>query len=273
MTAAAIILLILTVSLINSVNSNLQQTFVVNSIGEVAQSQEFNVLFECGAETGSVVPPFSWDLVWGRDSSIQIDSTTVHSGSRSIKQTTDISSGLSDGYYTARADITYAEAGSRNEFYLSFWFYLPTSYDVVSGGWDFVYESHFEDSRHNWWDWLSVGINKQGSNLIYMWSIGNDVWSRNPSVTIPKNEWVHFQVHVKLGTSNGVFEFWQNDVKVFGASNVNTMICKGGTANKFSSIELKAYPSSSCQDRMTKYVDDIVVASSKVPSSYRVVGK
>ena len=145
---AVLTLLLSTSTIVNPVNSSLQRESVVSNHGTIlvvrAPAQESfteRIFFEYGGETGDLQPP--WDQVRIHPSgvgSVSIQSSVVRSGSKAVKFTLNPSQ--SDGITNPRAELFELSIHNLDlqEFYVSYWLYLDTSYSQTT--WDMGLDQH-----------------------------------------------------------------------------------------------------------------------------------
>ena len=277
--ASFIILLLTATTPIISANSSLQNEATVYSIGTVQYENdgsdvifipptgfEDSILFEYGAESGSLQSTFHWiGEEGGAASDVSIVSSPVRSGSKSIKFTAQSSS--ING--RSRASVNFDGVTA---YYVSYWTFFPSNYDIDFRDYAFD-EKYFADGYTFNLHKTTIGKNGGAFKLCAPEHLGS-AWSTK---TIPLGQWIHFQLYLKLGTSNGVCQVWQDDVLVFNFVNVDTatawtrpQVTPDRVAPVISNAAFGVYLDSSESNIVTRFIDDIVVATQKVPMSYRV---
>lgn len=297
------ILLLLATPLINSANSNSQQTLVVNSIGEVVQSSDFGIFFEYGGETGVVQPP--WDEANG-NGVWYVDSTHARTGSKSLYM---YQKAPPKDDYERRVHLT--EQGSsyqKSEVYFSWWMYVDSQAVYPSNDWGPCYGG-FQlfwgptDEMDYWWhtdgrfysgpsnngqiwfgyDWLGMeDVDFSGEAAILAEYVATDHYLGNHL-----NEWVHFEVYWKMATSyTGAVKAWFNEDLVYEKTNIKTdprgysewysNPINGGECfwllTETPDLKIELYQGNNSAENWI-WVDDIVASTSRVPKSYGVLGK
>jgi len=269
-----ILTLLLIATSINSAHSSLQQELSIRNTANVLIQDNFaeTIFFEYGAESGTL-EPWDWVGIWGApETKIEFEESIIHSGGKSLKFTTDLSSALEQGYPQPRAQLNW-HGGIElelTEAYISYWIHLPNDYDLSSTGWDMAFDFHYFESE-SVYNLPKVYIKKSTSYPPFVLIGSPQVGGVRSTTTIPRNQWVHFQMYYKLGVSDGVYRVWQDNQLIFNYTDVDTATTSGGVADKISSIEFKLYPSQYDPDTIVKYVDTIVISSEKVPETYGVM--
>ena len=271
---------------ISSAQLSLQQEYTVTSSGTIliqenppaiptTSNDDFSehIIFEHGGETDGIVPP--WDAIQlrpsGVDGSVTLQSSIVRSGNKALKFY------LSPQSYpdTCRAEVTWwgLQYLGLTDLYFSMWVYLPNDYSVDT--WDAILDHHYFVNG----DGLTVYNIRKAVMFMYNnephlnveWTDG--VWRRVDD-PFPTGEWVHVQEHFKLHQTEGERQIWVNDVLVYEETNANTAKTREEViATSISTAECKAYVGARETSVITKYVDDFVVATEKVPETYRVIGE
>ena len=115
-----------------------------------------------------------------------------------------------------------------SKYFLSYWMFIPSAYDISIGGWDNI----FEDT-----EWaspassLAIFLNRDSLGLY--WRVHGirrtDPWTywwsgNNREVAVPKNQWFKVGVYVERHPTNGVFRMWIDGVQIFNFQSVQTKV-------------------------------------------------
>jgi len=241
---------------------------------ESTSSFKDSIFFEDGAESGNFD---AWNAKLeqgGGATDVVFVTSPVHTGTKTIRLTGESATG------TARAQLNtnVPQNLDLTEYYWSYWMYLPNNYDIDY--YDYVCDAHYYhhlNGNTEVYDFPKTYIGKQSGVLkIFLQSstLTNLVKEWAP-IELPRGEWVHIQFYIKLGVTDGIYRVWQNNVMVVNKINANTATVRNGgdttmVAPIISTAEVKTYLSSSESNIVTKYVDDLVLSSEKVPEDYRV---
>jgi len=216
---------------------------------------EDTIIFEYGAESGTLQPP--WDLVQEQNGAdVSIESSIVHSGTKSIKfETLSGYSGQPRGQLNLWHDNTSARL-HENSIYLSYWVYLPDAYDLQD--WDSMFDFHYKANGSPWYNMYNVRcyFEKYGSDIIAVTKAPSNDWTRNATTVFPKNQWIHVQEYVEISVSSGVMKLWVDNQLTFDYSGIDTATTSGGVAPDVTVVEMKVYCSSSEPRPLVKYTDD-----------------
>jgi hypothetical protein len=117
----------------------------------------------------------------------------------------------------------------QNEFYFSFWVYIPSSVtpDISSGQWLDIFQ--LEGSIRPDWDpiyGICIGSTQAGNHVI-LYGIDND---NNPyysngvladsGLNFPRDQWVHLEFYCHVGV-NGAFEAWINRALLWSVNDID----------------------------------------------------
>jgi len=231
------------------------------------------IFFQYGAEAGVLQPPWDHvDEVQSAGTKVDVVTEIARTGNYSVKRTTP--SGTKE-FPENLACVK--EWNTITEFYLSWWVYLPSEYYT---------------------DMLTVKDTIGG--LKYMWNGAVNEWSMRfmltPSViyfgvggrTMPDankgsaqnstkplaGQWTHFQIYWKESmTGNGIVRAWYNDYLLYERVGSGDFYTDpqywDATAPDSPYVTLSRYVDYNDPAGYT-YLDDVVVATEKVPENYGV---
>lgn len=300
----AILTLLLSISTILSpVHSNLQHESVVSNHGTILVQESFaeRIFFQYGGETGDLQPP--WDLVGAHGSGdttgsyVQIENSHVRSGSQAIKFY-QVPPPKSDAQ--RRVELRYFNTAK--EMYVSWWAYFPSDshWNDTASGWGNVlggWQSFFgpPSLSYKWYVSGRFGITQTARYIVfrYVWgamagepeysseaSAQNVQWDTPYYIEDYMDQWVHFQVYIKWAKGNsGIVRAWFNnnlvakltgiktDPEGFDEWDANACVYWSGYSSPFVVVE---HYTAETSTESWFWVDDIVAATEKVPSGYRV---
>ena len=224
-----------------------------------------SIFFEWGAESGTLESKFHYIAeIGGGATDVAIVASPVRSGTKSIKFTAESLTAQGRARVSTNLNVT--------AYYVSYWCYFPVTYnfDVRDYAFD---EKYFADGYT--FNLHKTTIQKTGGNfkLRAPENLGSG-WS---STAIPLGQWVQFQLYIKLGVSTGIYKVWQDEALVLDFVNVDTAtawtrpyVTPDRVAPNISNAAFGVYLDAAETQTVTKYLDDIVVSSIKVPSWYYV---
>jgi hypothetical protein len=174
---------------------------------------------------------------------VTITTAKAHSGSRSFQLTTD------DG----RIEFCqYPGSLIQNEFYFSWWEYVPSSMGLPNNGQWLVLFQIEGSNQPGWYPIGKLSINswdKPSVTLFWQDLNGNQKELANSGVALPRDQWVHFEWYTKIGTS-GELACWMNGQKLWDVTGINTSGLKTSTLYYMTAL----YGMSG-----TVYVDDLAL--------------
>jgi hypothetical protein len=152
------------------------------------------------------------DTNGGSSDSVTITNEMAHSGTRSFK--------LTDSSTRVELDL-YPGSMIQNDFYISFWVYVPSTFKVGSYFTLFQLEGSILPNYEPIW---AIMINPPNSNHIVLYGrdnngnqLGNGGVQADSQMTLPRDQWVHIEYYTHIGT-NGNIQAWMNGVQLW---NVN----------------------------------------------------
>jgi len=230
---------------------------------------ENDIIFEYGAESGGLQPP--WDLVQEQNGAdVSIETSIVHSGTKSIKfETLTGYSGQPRGQLNLWHDKNNDDL-HESTLYLSMWVYLPDAYDLQD--WDSMFDFHWKQESWANMRRIRTYFSRDGSNIIPATIAPDGNWKENATTVFPKNQWFHVQQYLVIDDTNGVMKLWVDNDLVFDYSNFNSAYTPDGNAPDITVAEIKIYCDSDEPRPLVKYVDDYVLATEKVPEDYTLGG-
>lgn len=255
-----------------------------------------DIFFEYGAEAGYLQPP--WDAVGASGSGSTsgagaiVDNSHVRTGTQAVK----LYQPALPKSDAQRRVSAYYHSYSESEFYFSFWAYFPTGYDNVadSASWLNIggitlYWGNNADSGGRWSKGLrsrfTVGKDGTGFFARGTWSANDrtgdwvDFWYNGAKEYLTLNTWVHFQIYMKSGESDGVITAWiDNNVSLnrtseptdpayWGEPEVGDVWSHG---NQYYSLGITQYGDQTTTPALEVWYDDMVGATEKVTESYGV---
>jgi hypothetical protein len=148
----------------------------------------------------------------GSGDSVQITSAMAHSGSRSFQLTT----------YNGRIELDlYPGSQIQNDIYVSFYAYVPSSFQIGSYLTIFQLEGSILPNYEPIWAFM---IRPDNSNHIILYGrdnngdkLGNDGVQADSGVSFPRDQWVHVEYYTHIA-SNGRIEAWMNGAKLWDVS-------------------------------------------------------
>ena len=230
------------------------------------------IVFEYGAETGIIKPPWSDEgfVTPDVEGSLTIQSEIVRSGNKAVQFYLNPQGAPID----TRSQLSWwgLQHTGLNDLYFSMWTYLPIDYKINT--WDVMLDHHFMVPREGGgaigYDIrkASVGWFNNRPHLYVEWTDGE--W-RRLETPFPLGRWVHLQEHLNLHQTLGERQIWIDNNLVYEEINANTALTRQGEiATNISTAEFKLYVGAGETHAIYKYMDDFVVAIEKVPESYRV---
>ena len=292
----------------NSALSSLQQEQTIQSTGTITYQKNFadEIFFEYGAETGVLQDP--WDLVGPNGSGDMsgagaiIDTTYVRTGSKAIKIFQPVPP-KSDAQRRVGLKL-YGASHGLDEFYFSFWVYLPTGFESVvqdsSPQWGptvggvIIYWGNLNDPNSRWSKGLRFRHLFDYSNGDVITQInlnGFDLTGDNPTLgnyevsglagrkVLSTGAWHHFQFYYRMGDmSTGIAKSWVDNDLVFDETTATDPAYFGEPeagdlwGEGYSSHPTVLVESYCSQDTPAHEIwfDDIVISTEKVPESYGI---
>jgi hypothetical protein len=152
---------------------------------------------------------------------VTITTAHAHSGSKSFKLTT-VDSRIEFNMYPGSL--------IQNDFYYSWWVYVPSSMGLPSSG---QWLTLFQIEGSNQPGWYPIGklqLQPNSPNINLWWQdlSGHQTMLAASGVALPRDQWVHFQWYTSIGT-NGRFQAWMNGAKLWDVSGINTSGLKTST--------------------------------------------
>jgi len=260
-----------------------------------------DILFEYGAESGTLQPPLDVAGPEGSGSRsgsyAQIDDTFARTGDNSLKLY-QISPTKSDAQ--RRVEVREYQSTAK-EFYLSWWVYFDDRWSTADtdgwgttlGGWQIFFGE--SGNKWHWWTGGRFFVSQTQRNVwfSYAWhfqSSYQSAWADaiahaevvKTSYSVKDsylNQWVHFQVYIKFATDNsGAVKAWFNDNLVMDKSGFPTNPEGYSAWNQYNSewavndypwIVLELYQDTDSFESWY-WIDDVVMATEKVLESYGV---
>ncbi len=119
----------------------------------------------------------------------------------------------------------------QNDFYYSFWIYVPSSMGLPSSGqWLVLFQIEgTANSRYEPIGKISINSWDKPSVTLY-WENTNAVQTElsNSGVALPRDQWVHFEWYTHIGT-NGELACWMNGQKLWDVTGVDTSALHAST--------------------------------------------
>jgi hypothetical protein len=112
----------------------------------------------------------------------------------------------------------------QNDFYFSWWEYVPSSMGLPSSGQWLVLFQIEGSNQPGWYPIGKISINSWDKpNVTLYWQDinGKQTELSNSGVALPRDQWVHFQWYTKIGT-NGELACWMNGQQLWDAKNIDT---------------------------------------------------
>jgi len=270
--------------LVSSSSSGSLWSISIPSSGTVRAASTSKVLFEYGAETGVLQPP--WDLVrqfpeYG--ATITIVDRIARTGSKSVKfeHTAEPPKESEAKRTSLRKWETWPE------FYLSWWVYFPSDFDCggqdpdrwdTLGGVKYMWDDDAEE-----WKFRFMVTKYDGKHEMEFVIAGTTYplqskYYRFPDHRkIPKETWIHLQMYIYLHETDGVIRAWATwsgdpgDGGLLVERTGIPTLPSDSDAPDTPYITISHYTSN--YDPPAKiYVDDVVASSEKVPENYGVTG-
>jgi hypothetical protein len=150
---------------------------------------------------------------------VVITTAQAHSGTRSLQLATD------DGREEFQM---YPGSLVQNDFYFSWWEYIPSSLGLPNSGQWLVLFQIEGSNQPGWYPIGKLSINswdKPSITLFWQDINGNQVELSNSGIALPRDQWIHFEWYTKISPS-GELACWMNgqqlwDVKGFDTSALN----------------------------------------------------
>jgi hypothetical protein len=153
---------------------------------------------------------------------ITVTTSQAHSGTRSIQQTTD----------DARIELCmYPGSLIQNDFYFSYWAYIPSSIGLPSSGQWLVLFQIEGSNLPGWYPIGKISINSWDKPSITLyWQDVNGAQTElvNTGVALPRDQWIHFEWYTKISTS-GELACWMNGQQLWDVKNIDTSALKTST--------------------------------------------
>ena len=241
-----------------------------------------DIILEYGAESGVLQPP--WDLISEEAgySDVSVSSDVARTGNKSIKLAT-----LQDDVYPLPTypytGCSYREYNLPEEFYLSWWIYLPTNYythmidsDAGDGdpkGYDTIGGFKYQEgSSYEWKFRFRIGHSTASGFYLrfalegrdYPYSVEEAKNYTEPTVTT----WHHLQIYWKeSAVGNGIIRAWYDNYLMFekvGSGDwYNDPQYHDASAPDLPRTSISRYTSNYDPAGYT-YTDDTVIATEKV---------
>jgi hypothetical protein len=152
---------------------------------------------------------------------VTITTTKAHSGTESFMLTTD------DG----RVELHFYPSDLiENEFYFSWWTYIPSSVTAQPNIGEWLNIFQLEGSILPGWNpiyGICIG-SWQAENNTTLFGLDNNNKEYPPNGvladsrrTFPRDQWVHLEFYCRIGT-NGGLQAWMNDAKLWSVSGIDT---------------------------------------------------
>jgi hypothetical protein len=177
------------------------------------------------------------------------------------------------GQYSARLTITtppqqgvrlfrWSEPQVHPDLYYSVWYYFPKQYSATAGWWN-VFQWKSKTSTANDPFFLLDALNRNGKSFLslFEWQPNRRRrYSQLVNVDIPIGRWFQVEAFYKSrGDSTGQVIIWQDGIKLFDVSGVQTRFSNGDTQWSVNNYSDQVTPSPT-----VIYIDDAVVAAERV---------
>jgi hypothetical protein len=287
-----------------------QQECSIQNTGNILTQDNFTttIFFQYGAETGALQPPWSLYAMTHGDppfepSKNELSSEKARTGNKSIYfyQVPPPKTG------DQRHPGVRIYETQKKEYYLSWWAYFddcwltqdPDGWGTTLGGWQLFFGPSDIAPGGKWRWWTGGRFHIHGINrrlqFGYGWGKHADATDFSPDaeaieqnwdspyfVTDFLNQWVQFQVYIKMTPDNmGIVRAWFNGKLIAEKTGIKTdpsgysewgrYNCTWAV-NQYPFIALELYQSTESFESWT-WVDDVVAATEKVPESYRVLDR
>ncbi|NIO36481.1 hypothetical protein GTO27_02135 [Candidatus Bathyarchaeota archaeon] len=263
----------------NTAKSLLQQKKTLQSAGRIQYYKDFgpeDIVLEYGAESGVLQPP--WDRVRQEPgySQVKTVSDVARTGSKSVKFETLVDYVRIDSYPYTECSIR--EYDLPTEVYLSWWHYFPAGYftnmlevkDTV-GGFKYMW-----GGRDNEWRmrFMITATGKVRFSLSGTTIPDEYRDYAESSISPVEGTWTHFQVYWKESDEgHGIVRAWYNDFQLYERIGSGDFYTDpqywDPNAPDGPRAVVQRYTSENDPAGYT-YADDIVIATEKIPETYRV---
>ena len=144
---------------------------------------------------------------------VTITTAQAHSGTSSF-QLTSVDKRLEFNVYPGSL--------TQNDFYYSWWAYIPSSMGLPSGS-DWLVLFQIEGSlTSGYYPIGKLNVLQNGvMNLVWQTTGGGGNQIANSGHVLPRDQWVHFEWYTHIAT-NGEFTLWMNGVKQWDVTGVDT---------------------------------------------------
>ena len=213
------------------------------------------IFWASGAESGNIK---NWDFYWGQQGNIvQYPAVTTdkkHSGSYSYV----CHPYTYNGWITKTFGIQIKNI--LDEVYISFWIYYDEYDHYYSYQSEYVVFTNYDCTRN-----ICFGtLDSLSWNKLCFWTTTNGLnFSSNTPITdavaltdFIKNQWVCWELHVKIGILDGKLEFKENGVTKISYSGDTYWT----DSNSFGHIDRILFSGGGSNPRAQNYIDDIVIA-------------
>ncbi|MCW4051989.1 MAG: polysaccharide lyase, partial [Candidatus Bathyarchaeota archaeon] len=275
---------------------------------QLPPDEELGILFEYGAESGVLQPPWSLYAMTHGDppfapSKNEVSSERARTGSKSMYFYQVPPSKTGDQRHPG---VRYYDMQEK-EFYLSWWTYFDgrwlvndvDGWGTTLGGWQIFFGPSAESpgGKWRWWTGGRFYIHQTSRYVSfgYGWGKHSDAldyspdaeaieqtWQSNYRVTDYLNQWVHFQLYIKFEADNtGIVRAWFNDDLFAEKTNIKTDPSSYAEWSQYNCVwAVSEYPfivvelyQSTESFESWMWVDDVVAATEKVTESYGVLDK
>jgi hypothetical protein len=218
-----------------------------------------DVQWSSGLETGN----FSeWEQNWGGGifntgtGNASVSSDVAHSGRYSAKMAIDTSSGGPQAVRIFRWNESRADQSA----YYRVWYYFPQQYSGMNWWNVFQWKSKTPSRNDAFWQ-LNVGNRPDGTMNFYVYNWVNSRSYSQSVVNIPVGRWFRVDAfYTQSSDNNGRVTFWQDGVKFFDMSGVNTKYPDGDVQWAVANYTDGISPS-----KATIYVDDAAISTNPIP--------
>ncbi len=193
-----------------------------------------------------------------------------NSGIASSSASTDVAR---SGLYSAKLTITtpnspssgvrlfrWTESRDYPQLYYSVWYYIPQAYSA-SVYWNLMQWKSSTDTVNDPFFLLNVRTGSDGQMYFQMRDEHNQVGYNQSLKTIPVEQWFQVEAfHACAGDNTGRVVFWQDGVKIFDVSGVQTQYADGDCQ-----WSVNNYSSGLSPDTSTIYIDDAEISVGPPP--------